>query len=99
MNRQKKRCSTTVILQRFFVWNLSDGGVARYSHKTNVSFISVGDGILDVPIRYRFINLKFGHPFFHNYPTFPLVLRVEALDYFPAFGKSFKRKCRICRAC
>ena len=40
-------------------------------------------------IRYLYINLKFGQPFFQNYPTFPLELRVEALDLQNSFIQHF----------
>ena len=52
-------------------------------------FIFVGDGFLHDPKRYLYINLKFGQPFFQNYPTFPLDLRVEALDLQNSFIQQF----------
>ncbi|MGN0502583.1 MAG: hypothetical protein ACI4HN_06630 [Ruminococcus sp.] len=49
-----------------------------YDCNSNVSYIAVGEGILDVPKRYPYINLKFGQPYYPYNPIFPLDLPAAA---------------------
>lgn len=48
------------------------------------------DDISYLFIRYQYINLKFGQPFYSHKPTFELDLPVEALD-----SHFFKIRCRV----